>query len=76
MRLRVCKLVFSIEMKETAISLLEEDYNPEQIKDRSNVEELAKHQEIAEKLEFFFYFCKQKHPLGMDFSGITDELSS
>ena len=59
LRLRVCKLVFSIEMKETAISLLEEDYNPEQIKGRSNVEELAKHQEIAEKLEIYFYFCKQ-----------------
>ena len=58
-KLRGRKLVFSIEMKETAISLLEEDYNPEQIKGRSNVEELAKHQEIAEKLEIYFYFCKQ-----------------
>ena len=41
MKLRGRKLVFTKEMKETAIPLLEEGYSPEQINGRSNVERFA-----------------------------------
>ena len=112
LKLRGRKPVFTKEMKDTVVSLLEEGYSPEQIKGRSNVEgfamvshetmyrwiwedklsgkdavplalktiealqpikdlihtitadngkEFAKHQEIAEKLEISFYFCKPYH---------------
>ena len=42
-RLKLCghKPVFTKEMKNTVISLLEEGYSPEQIKGRSNVEGFA-----------------------------------
>ena len=41
MMLQEGKPVFTKEMKETVISLLEEGYSPEQIKGRSNVEGFA-----------------------------------
>ena len=41
LKLRGRKPVFTKEMKETVISLLEEGYSPEQIKGRSNVEGFA-----------------------------------
>jgi len=41
LKLRGRKPVFTEEMKETVISLLEEGYSPEQIKGRSNVEGFA-----------------------------------
>ena len=41
MKLRGRKPIFTKEMKDTVVSLLEEDYSPEQIKGRSNVEGFA-----------------------------------
>lgn len=41
LKFRGCKPVFTKEMKDTVISLLEEGYSPEQIKGRSNVEGFA-----------------------------------
>ena len=41
LKLRGRKPVFTKEMKDTVVSLLEEGYSPEQIKGRSNVEEFA-----------------------------------
>ena len=41
MKLRGRKPVFTKEMKDTVVSLLEEGYSPEQIKGRSNVEGFA-----------------------------------
>ena len=41
LKLRGRKLVFTKEMKDTIVSLLEEGYSPEQIKRRSNVEGFA-----------------------------------
>ena len=42
LKLRGRKPVFTKEMKDTVVSLLEEGYSPEQIKGRSNVEGFAK----------------------------------
>ena len=41
LKLRGRKPVFTKEMKDTVVSLLEEGYSPEQIKGRSNVEGFA-----------------------------------
>ena len=61
LKLRGRKPVFTEEMKETVISLLEEGYSPEQIKGRSNVEGFA----MVSHETMYRWIWEDKHKKGL-----------